>query len=76
MMLDGRVFLNCLYELVHNSGWNLNRCVSLDLSSGKYQSFLRSSYIKVPTYIPKGTVISVKYNDDNCFEWAIISALY
>jgi len=58
------------------SGWRLNRCEFLDLHFARYQPFRGRSYIKTPTYIPPRTVINVKNQDNRCFEWAILSALY
>jgi len=58
------------------SGWRLKRCETLDLGIVLYQPFCGRSYIKTPTYIPPWTVINVKNNDNRCFEWAILSALF
>ena len=58
------------------SGWRLNRCESLDLSIVQYQPFRGKSYFKTPSYIPPRTVINVKNEDNRCFEWAVLSALY
>ena len=58
------------------SGWRLKRCELLDLHIAQYQPFRGRSYIKTPAYIPPRTVINVKNQDNRCFEWAILSALY
>ena len=59
-----------------SSGWRLNRCESLDLSIVQYQPFRGKNYFKTPSYIPPRTVIYVKNEDNRCFEWAVLSALY
>ena len=58
------------------SGWKLKRCEFLDLKIAPYQPFRGRSYIKTPAYIPPRSVISVKNEDNRCFEWAILSVLY
>jgi len=58
------------------SGWRLNRCEFLDLHFARYQPFRGRSYIKTPAYIPPRSVINVKNNDNRCFKWAILSALF
>lgn len=58
------------------SSWRLRRCETLDLGVVQYRPFRGRSYIKTPTYIPPRTVINVKNNDNRCFEWAILSALF
>ena len=58
------------------SGWRLKRCVTLDMGIAQYRPFRGRSYIKTPAYIPPRTVINVKNNDNRCFEWATISAMY
>ena len=58
------------------SGWKLKRCELIDLKIASYQPFRGRSYIKTPAYIPPRSVINVKNEDNRCFEWAILSALY
>jgi len=59
-----------------SSGWRLKRCEFLVLHFTRYQPFRGRSYIKTPTYISPRSVINVKNNDNRCFEWAVLSALY
>jgi len=58
------------------SGWRLKRCIALHLGIVQYRPFRGRSYIKTPSCIPPRTVINVKNNDNRCFEWAVLSALY
>jgi len=77
-LADARTkIMNSLEEFTNEgSGWRLKRCEDLLLGIARYQPFLGRSYIKTPTYIPPRTVINVKNQDNRCFEWAILSALY
>lgn len=58
------------------SGWKLKRCELLDLKIAPYQPFRGRSYIKTPACIPPRSVINIKNEDNRCFEWAILSAIY
>jgi len=58
------------------SGWRLKRCIALHLGIVQYRPFRGRSYIKTPAYIPPRSVINVRNQDNRCFEWAILSALY
>lgn len=60
----------------NGSGWTLKRCIALDLGITKYQPFRARSYFKTPKYIPPRTVVNVQNEDNRCFEWTILSALY
>ena len=42
----------------------------------QYRPFLGRSYIRTPAYIPPRSVINVRNQDNRCFEWAILLALY
>ena len=57
-------------------GWRLKRCIALDLGIVQYRPFRGRSYIKTPAYIPPRSVINVRNQDNRCFEWAVLSALY
>jgi len=58
------------------SGWRLKRCARVDLGIVQYRPFRGKSYIKTPAYISPRTVINVRNQDNRCFEWAILSAVY
>ena len=58
------------------SGWRLKRCITLGLGIVQYRPFRGRSYIRTPAYIPPRSVINVRNQDNRCFEWAILSALY
>ena len=77
-LADARTkIINSLEEFTsEGSGWRLKRCEDLLLGIARYQPFRGRSYIKTPTYIPPRTVINVRNQDNRCFEWAILSAVY
>ena len=58
------------------SGWRLKRCITLGLGIVQYRQFCGRSYIRTQAYIPRRSVINVRNQDNRCFEWAILSALY
>ncbi|XP_050513693.1 uncharacterized protein LOC126889430 [Diabrotica virgifera virgifera] len=60
-----------------DSGFALNRIVSLEVNINRYEIGNGSSYIKLPESIQKKRAcINVKNSDQACFYWAIVSALY
>lgn len=61
----------------YGSGWKLHEIRCLDVTYCKSVSFNASSYIPLPASIKnKHAVINVKNNDNKCFLWTVISALY
>lgn len=55
-----------------DSGWALEKILYLEVNICKY-----SSYIRLPEVIQnKKAVIYVKNEDDACFAWAVVSAMY
>ena len=62
------------------SGWALSEIISLEVNINKYEvgnGVSSSSYIKLPEKIlKKQACINVKNDDEACFAWSIVSALY
>lgn len=58
------------------SGLQLKRCTILDVHISEYQPFRGNSWFPTPASIPPRCTINVKNEDNRCFEWAILSALY
>ncbi|XP_050503415.1 uncharacterized protein LOC126882493 [Diabrotica virgifera virgifera] len=60
------------------SGWALNQIISLEININKFEMAKgASSYIQLhPKVTKKRACINVKNNDQACFAWAIVSALY
>ncbi|XP_055309888.1 uncharacterized protein LOC129573423, partial [Sitodiplosis mosellana] len=65
-------------ELQENgSGWALHEIIGLDVNYNKLVRFSGSSYLETPKSIRnKRAVINVKNYDNQCFKWAILSALH
>ncbi|KAJ8910231.1 hypothetical protein NQ315_015923 [Exocentrus adspersus] len=60
-----------------DSGWALEHIMYLEVNVNKHIAMGGSSYIKLPKFIEnKKAVINVNNQDQHCFLWAIISALY
>ncbi|KAJ8912239.1 hypothetical protein NQ315_016581 [Exocentrus adspersus] len=57
--------------------WALEHIMYLEVNVNKYAAMGGSSYIKLPKFIEnKKAVINVNNQDQHCFLWAIVSALY
>lgn len=60
-----------------DSGWALSAIINLAVCINKFTPQLGSSYIELPSQIRrKEACINVKNDDDACFAWAVLSALY
>lgn len=59
------------------SGWSLLEILHLEININKHAPLRGSSYSKLPKNIAKkNAVVNVTNSDDNCFAYAIISALF
>lgn len=59
------------------SGWTLAAITELSVNCNRYIGFHGRSYIKLPSYIEnKKAVINVRNRDNECFRWAVLSALH
>lgn len=59
------------------SGWTLDRIEALEIRLNKYNPLRGATYIELPQIIKdKKAVINVKNDDNRCFLWAVLSALY
>ena len=59
------------------SGWTLKKILRLSLNTDKYSPLTGSQYLALPKWIrDKKAVINVKNDDDECFQWAILSAIH
>ena len=59
------------------SGWVFQRVSTLEVHLAKYQPLKGSSYLKMPKPLAlKKAIVNVKNSDDQCFKWAILSALF
>jgi hypothetical protein len=59
------------------SGWNLLNIAKFVVHSGRFNPLVGSSYIETPQPLKnKKALVNVKNDDEKCFQWAILSALY
>lgn len=60
-----------------DSGWTLKSIISLCINMKKYSPIKGSSYIPLPPFVQKKKAcVNVRNNDNQCFKYAILSALY
>jgi hypothetical protein len=60
-----------------DSGWALSRIIDLTININKYNPMHAGCYIKLPREIMiKRAVINVQSEDNACFAWAVVAALY
>lgn len=60
-----------------DSGWSLVRIVHLEINVNQYQPIRGSGYLPLPVFLKsKKACINVLNDDNYCFKWSIISALY
>ena len=72
-----------IFESIQNfqnrgSGWQFDRVEHLDININPYNPLSASSYIKLPGKLyEKKAIINVKNENDNeCFKWAVTSAVF
>ena len=59
------------------SGWMLGEVIKLVLHTTKWEPIYGSSYIPLDPYIAnKKAIINMKNEDDKCFMWCVLRALY
>ncbi|XP_070165276.1 uncharacterized protein [Polyergus mexicanus] len=60
-----------------DSGWALSRILDLNVNINKYNPLRAGCHIKLPREITmKRAVINVQSNDNACFAWSVVAALY
>ena len=64
-------------ENVAESGWGFGEIIKLVLHTTKWEPIYGSSYIPLDPYIAnKKAIINMKNEDDKCFMWCVLRALY
>lgn len=62
---------------IRGSGFSLAQILHLNVQISAYNPLRGSSYIETPKKLEKKkALVNVKNNDEMCFKWAILSALY
>ncbi|XP_015914701.2 uncharacterized protein [Parasteatoda tepidariorum] len=60
-----------------DSGWSLDEIIAFEIRFNKYNPLRASGFISLPPVINnKVAVVNVKNDDNECFKWAILSALH
>ncbi|XP_067205864.1 uncharacterized protein [Linepithema humile] len=60
-----------------DSGWTLSRILDLTINVNKFNPLRAGCHIELPRKIMlKRAVVNVKSNDNACFAWAVVAALY
>lgn len=61
----------------NGSGWALLEIRGMDVTYNKHSGFNANSYVPLPATIKnKHAIVNVKNEDEMCFVWAILSALF
>lgn len=72
-------FLNARVECYerYSSNWKLCEVLKFDLRINKYKPLGGSCYVPTPQSVRnKRCVINVRNNDNQCFKWAVLAALF
>ena len=78
MEMNDEVLENIASYQREGSGWRFKSVKSLDIHLDRYEPLRGSSYIPLPKVLAnKKAIINVQnVNDNECFKWAITSAIY
>ena len=78
-----REMISEIFEKIANfnrqgSGWQFRQVIHVEIHLNKYEPISGSSYIPLPKHLQtKRAIINVQNKNDNqCFKWAITSAIY
>ena len=59
------------------SNWILDHVINLTLNVANYKPLSGSSFLDLPSYLKnKNAIVNIKNNDQKCFLWSILAALY
>lgn len=62
---------------MRGSGFTLSRITELNIQVSHYDVIAGSTYIKLPKFLQsKKAIVNVQNNDNECFKYAVLSALY
>lgn len=71
------ILINIEEVIMKGSGFKLSEINELLVQLNKYEPLSGSSYIDLPAHLKnKKAIINVKNNDDKCFKYAVLSALF
>ena len=58
------------------SGWIFDTAKGAELHISTYAPYRAGSYIKTPEWAPARCILNVQNNDEECFKWAILAAVF
>ena len=64
------------YQGGGGSAWSFGRIEKLKIQLNEYKPLTGSSYIPLPKKAAKKAIVNVQNKDQECFRWAILSALH
>jgi len=66
-----------LNSILKGSGWKFEKFMSIQINVLKYTPTVGSSFIPLPKELTdKKAIINIKNNDNKCFMWSVLAALY
>lgn len=71
------ILVKCEDFEIEGSGWTLSEIKEIEFHINKSDVFIGSSFIDLPLKIKKqNAIINVRNYDNQCFKWAVLSALH
>ena len=58
------------------SGWKLQKVLRIDIEIAVYNPLKGGSYIPTPDFVPKGSVVNVRNEDNRCFMYSVLASVY
>ena len=64
-------------KYAEGSGWRFSKIINLTLHTAKWDPLNAGSYIDLPPFLKnKKALINMKNEDEECFKWCVLRALY
>ena len=62
---------------LRGTGWKMRRVSTLEINCARYKPLKGSSFLELPPKLAaKKALVNVKNSDQQCFKWAVLSALF
>ena len=62
---------------LRGTGWKMRRVSTLEINCARYKPLKGSSFLELPPKLAaKKALVNVKNEDQQCFKWAVLSALF
>jgi hypothetical protein len=74
-------FISNLYDditekMIEGSGWTIDKINYIEIKMMEYLPAAARSYFPTPSYVPGKSIVNVHNYDEQCFKWAILSAIH